>query len=434
MEINKDNKVKRIGIPSEAKIGATPTFGKHEVETKPGVQRRTDDASHKIDETSTLSEGEIESATSVDRKIVAVSHKIDELKDNRGFALKLFGVLIPDVDAKTLSKNFEEVKKIFEKYKKFGIKIPEDILWNFERSGHEAPLLGSPAYLTKEQAEELKNLASEGERMRRETIPPKIASGEIPSAETQSTISQLKTQLEQQEVEIERLNTVLDEAAEEALEYSELQTAHQDLKTAYKKFDEFNNTLMQKLENAIESNEYAYADVEFYKRLAEEKVFQVEDLKNENTKLEQQVKESTKNIAKVQGELDQLKTQIETLKTTNADLSRKNRSYIAEQETAVKNQMKMIIGKELGKKPELKSIAREQELDKQNKELYKELKETHQELEELKRFKLADDKINQSLKNENLNLANESKRLSAKNAKLAEEIEKLKAGINKLQE
>lgn len=255
-----------------------------------------------------------------------------------------------------------------------------------------------------------------------------ISSTETTTADTKPTISELKAQLEQQRGEIEHLNNIIDEAAEEALEHNKLQTNYQDLKT---KFDEFNETLMQKLEKAIESNEYAYSDIEIYKNLAAEKVSQVEDLKNESTKLEKELKESIKTITNLKNDSDKLKNQIETLKTTNADLSKKNRSYIAEQEAAAKKQMKEI-GKIVEKKPILKNIAREKELEQQNKDLHQELKNTNQDLEELQQFRLADEKLNKSLKKENFNLTNKSKKLTAQNAKQTDEIKKLKAEIEKL--
>lgn len=249
------------------------------------------------------------------------------------------------------------------------------------------------------------------------------ASGKAEKTEMQSTISQIKSERENQQIEIDRLERIIDDAAEEVL----------DLKTAYDKLDTLSNTLMQKLEKAIENNEYMNSDVQLYKELAEEKFFQVEDLKNENTKLEKDLKESTKNITKLKDDLDKAETHIETLKTTNADLSKKNRSYLAEREATAKEQ-RTSIGKELSKKPEIKlrNISKEKELDKQNRGLQKELEQMRQELEELTRFKKADDKLNRSLKEENLDLANEARSLNAKNTKQAQEIEKLKADLNKL--
>lgn len=92
-----------------------------------------------------------------------VEHFIDELKDRRSILHKLFGFLTEDIDAQALNENFLGVKKFFEQYAEFGIKIPDEILKNFERSGSDAPLLGHSAYLTEEQAKELKKLAYEGE-------------------------------------------------------------------------------------------------------------------------------------------------------------------------------------------------------------------------------------------------------------------------------
>lgn len=88
---------------------------------------------------------------------------IDNLKDNRGFFEKwVMGPFIQDIAAENLSNKFIAVREEFAKYKDVGIEIPKEILNKFV--SHGEALLASPAYIDSAEAEQLKNLAYEGEQ------------------------------------------------------------------------------------------------------------------------------------------------------------------------------------------------------------------------------------------------------------------------------
>lgn len=124
-----------------------------------------------VSQTETKSSRKVTTTTEGSRRRTDAFHAIDELKDNRSFFHKALGFLISDLDAKTLSDNFAEIKQYFEQYKEFGIPItiPEDILRNFE-TNTGAPLLGTSAFITAAQAEELKKLVEEGDKQLQEKL------------------------------------------------------------------------------------------------------------------------------------------------------------------------------------------------------------------------------------------------------------------------